>query len=234
MLGNQVPRHPRTADTHVAAARVWASRAACGPTVPTTCTYDRTYDVRGFAPRVIITETPQRPPSGAHHCRLGALFCRRCASNRRAAHDTCERTHAHAHASSPAPRGSRTYTCRFLLAVSRVLLSRAQHTLVAPETCNDTSAARMDARPARAEQSTQATLAERALLQGRSPYEGAAASASGSAKLGHEAALAAEHLVAGGKTDLLLRFFDSEFFDEWIAVSYLWRTKAEARWTTRR
>ena len=26
-----------------------------------------------------------------------------------------------------------------------------------------------------------------------------------------------------GKTDVLLRFFDSEFFDEWIAVSYLWR-----------
>ena len=25
--------------------------------------------------------------------------------------------------------------------------------------------------------------------------------------------------------DLLLRFFDSEFFDEWIAISYLWRAK---------
>ena len=68
-----------------------------------------------------------------------------------------------------------------------------------------------------------ASLAERAL---------AGAAVSGSAKLGHEAAslAAAEHLVTGGKTDLLLRFFDSEFFDEWIAVSYLWRTKAEARW----
>ena len=66
------------------------------------------------------------------------------------------------------------------------------------------------------------SLGERAL---------AGAAASGSAKLGHEAAAlaAAEHLVTGGKTDLLLRFFDSEFFDEWIAVSYLWRTKAEAR-----
>jgi hypothetical protein len=41
------------------------------------------------------------------------------------------------------------------------------------------------------------------------------------------AAAAAEHCLAKGKTDLLLRFFDSEFFDEWIAVSYLWRTKAE-------
>jgi hypothetical protein len=30
-----------------------------------------------------------------------------------------------------------------------------------------------------------------------------------------------------GKTDLLLRFFDSEFFDEWIAISYLWRTRSE-------
>lgn len=30
-----------------------------------------------------------------------------------------------------------------------------------------------------------------------------------------------------GRTDLLLRFFHSEFFDEWIAVSYLWRTRAE-------
>ena len=67
------------------------------------------------------------------------------------------------------------------------------------------------------------SLAERAL---------AGAATSGSAKLGREAAAlaAAEHLVTGGKTDLLLRFFDSEFFDEWIAVSYLWRTKAEARW----
>jgi len=27
--------------------------------------------------------------------------------------------------------------------------------------------------------------------------------------------------------DLLLRFFDSEFFDEWIAISYLWRAKSE-------
>ena len=43
------------------------------------------------------------------------------------------------------------------------------------------------------------------------------------------AAAAAEQCLAKGKTDLLLRFFDSEFFDEWIAVSYLWRTKAEAR-----
>jgi hypothetical protein len=43
------------------------------------------------------------------------------------------------------------------------------------------------------------------------------------------AAAAAEHCLAKGKTDLLLRFFDSEFFDEWIAVSYLWRTKAEVR-----
>jgi len=32
-----------------------------------------------------------------------------------------------------------------------------------------------------------------------------------------------------GRTDSLLRFFDSQFFDEWIAVSYLWRTRAEAR-----
>jgi len=30
-----------------------------------------------------------------------------------------------------------------------------------------------------------------------------------------------------GKTDLLLRLFDSDFFDEWIAVSYLWRSKTE-------
>ena len=30
-----------------------------------------------------------------------------------------------------------------------------------------------------------------------------------------------------GKTDVLLRFFDSEFFDEWIAVSYLWRATNE-------
>jgi phosphatidylinositol 4-kinase B len=30
-----------------------------------------------------------------------------------------------------------------------------------------------------------------------------------------------------GKADLLLRFFDSEFFDEWIAISYLWRAKSE-------
>ena len=26
---------------------------------------------------------------------------------------------------------------------------------------------------------------------------------------------------------LPLRFFDSEFFDEWIAISYLWRAKSE-------
>lgn len=32
-----------------------------------------------------------------------------------------------------------------------------------------------------------------------------------------------------GRTDLLLRFFHSEFFDEWIAVSYLWKTRAEVR-----
>ena len=30
-----------------------------------------------------------------------------------------------------------------------------------------------------------------------------------------------------GKTDVLLRFFDSEFFDEWVAISYLWRTTNE-------
>ena len=60
----------------------------------------------------------------------------------------------------------------------------------------------------------------------------AGTAATGSAKRAQDAALAAaaaEHLVKGGKTDLLLRFFDSEFFDEWIAVSYLWRTKAEVR-----
>ena len=60
----------------------------------------------------------------------------------------------------------------------------------------------------------------------------AGAAAGGSDKRVQDAALAAaaaEQLVKGGKTDLLLRFFDSEFFDEWIAVSYLWRTKAEAR-----
>ena len=26
---------------------------------------------------------------------------------------------------------------------------------------------------------------------------------------------------ATGKTDLLLRFFDSQFFDEWIAITYV-------------
>lgn len=31
------------------------------------------------------------------------------------------------------------------------------------------------------------------------------------------------------KTDWLLRFFSSDFFDEWIAVSYLWRSRTEAR-----
>ena len=30
-----------------------------------------------------------------------------------------------------------------------------------------------------------------------------------------------------GKPDLLVQFFDSEFFDEWIAISYLWRTRSE-------
>jgi len=30
-----------------------------------------------------------------------------------------------------------------------------------------------------------------------------------------------------GKTDLLLRFFNSSFFNEWIAVTYLWRTQSE-------
>ena len=33
----------------------------------------------------------------------------------------------------------------------------------------------------------------------------------------------------GGKTDLLLRFFGSSHFNEWIAVHYLWRAKSEAR-----
>jgi hypothetical protein len=86
----------------------------------------------------------------------------------------------------------------------------------------------MDARRAHAGPSAPAAYAERAL---------AGAGAPGSAKRVHEAALAsaaAEQLVKGGKTDLLLRFFDSEFFDEWIAVSYLWRTKAEVRSVTSR
>lgn len=86
----------------------------------------------------------------------------------------------------------------------------------------------MEARQAHAGPSAPAAFAERAL---------AGAGAPGSAKRVHEAALAsaaAEQLVKGGKTDLLLRFFDSEFFDEWIAVSYLWRTKAEVRSVTRR
>ena len=30
---------------------------------------------------------------------------------------------------------------------------------------------------------------------------------------------AREALAASGKTDLLLRFFDSQFFDEWIALT---------------
>ena len=29
------------------------------------------------------------------------------------------------------------------------------------------------------------------------------------------------------KAETLLRFFDSEHFDEWIAISYLWRTTDE-------
>ena len=83
--------------------------------------------------------------------------------------------------------------------------------------------ARMDARPAHAGPSVSGAYADRAL---------AGAAATGSAKRLQDAgaaAAAAEQLAKGGKTDLLLRFFDSEFFDEWIAVSYLWRTKAEAR-----
>ena len=32
-----------------------------------------------------------------------------------------------------------------------------------------------------------------------------------------------------GKTDLLLRFFGSSHFNEWIAVHYLWRARSEAR-----
>jgi hypothetical protein len=32
-----------------------------------------------------------------------------------------------------------------------------------------------------------------------------------------------------GKTDLLLRFFGSSHFNEWIAVHYLWRAKSEVR-----
>ena len=81
----------------------------------------------------------------------------------------------------------------------------------------------MDARPAHAGPSVPAVYAERALAGAAPP---------GSAKRVQDAALAAaaaEQLVKGGKTDLLLRFFDSEFFDEWIAISYLWRTKAEVR-----
>ena len=30
----------------------------------------------------------------------------------------------------------------------------------------------------------------------------------------------------GGRTDLLLRFFDSSFFNEWIALTYLWKSKS--------
>lgn len=84
-------------------------------------------------------------------------------------------------------------------------------------------AARMHARPANAGPGVPAAYADRTQ---------AGAAATGSAKRLQDATLAAaaaEQLVKGGKTDLLLRFFDSEFFDEWIAVSYLWRTKAEAR-----
>ena len=33
--------------------------------------------------------------------------------------------------------------------------------------------------------------------------------------------------TSANANDLLLRFFDSEFFDEWIAISYLWRAKNE-------
>ncbi|KAK9865441.1 hypothetical protein WJX84_000186 [Apatococcus fuscideae] len=35
---------------------------------------------------------------------------------------------------------------------------------------------------------------------------------------------AREALAASGKTDLLLRFFDSQFFDEWIALTYLYKS----------
>ena len=35
--------------------------------------------------------------------------------------------------------------------------------------------------------------------------------------------------TSANANDLLLRFFDSEFFDEWIAISYLWRAKNENR-----
>lgn len=44
-----------------------------------------------------------------------------------------------------------------------------------------------------------------------------------------EAAVASRAAAEGkpaGHTDLLLRLFDSEFFDEWIAVSYLWRSQS--------
>lgn len=37
----------------------------------------------------------------------------------------------------------------------------------------------------------------------------------------------AETSCSRGKTDLLLRFFNSSFFNEWIAVTYLWRTQSE-------
>ncbi|BDA49060.1 probable phosphatidylinositol 4-kinase beta [Coccomyxa sp. Obi] len=33
-------------------------------------------------------------------------------------------------------------------------------------------------------------------------------------------------LVPAGKTDLLLRFFDSAFFDEWIALTYLYKSNS--------
>lgn len=39
-----------------------------------------------------------------------------------------------------------------------------------------------------------------------------------------------EGLVStSGKTDLLLRFFGSSHFNEWIAVHYLWRARSEVR-----
>lgn len=47
---------------------------------------------------------------------------------------------------------------------------------------------------------------------------GPKASSSGSGQDGDEEAM--QPPPATGKTDLLLRFFDSQFFDEWIALTY--------------
>ena len=41
---------------------------------------------------------------------------------------------------------------------------------------------------------------------------------------------ARDTLAASGKTDLLLRFFDSQFFDEWIALTWVAAVHVAAVW----